>query len=89
MKITIGELRAMIREHFRHGSSPHQKTSDTKMVLKAMQDSPRLQKVFDKIDRPRELAGFLEELIDATGMSREQITRALTILYRHEKPHRQ
>jgi hypothetical protein len=88
MKIRLGELRKMIREHFRHGSAPHQRTTDSKRVLKAMQDSPTLQKAFDTIDQPRELAGIIEELIDATGMSREQIQRALSILYRHEKPRR-
>lgn len=86
MKIRLGELKKMIREHFRHGASPHQRTSDSKKVLKAMQDNPTLQRAFDVIDEPRELAGVLEELIDATGMPREKIQQALAILYRHEKP---
>lgn len=88
MKMTIDELRQMIREHFRHGVSPHQRTSDSKNVLRAMQDNQRLQKAFDKLDQPRELAGLLEELIDATGPTREQIQQALSILYRHERPRR-
>lgn len=86
MKIRLGDLRKIIREHFRHGGSPHQRTSDSKRVLRAMQDSPTLQHAFDSIDQPRELAGVIEELIDATGMSREQIEQALAILYKHEKP---
>lgn len=88
MKIRLGDLRKMIREHFRHGSSPHARTPDSNLVLKAMQDSPKVQKEFEKIDKSRELAGFLEELIDATGMSRQEIRRALATLFRHEKPPR-
>lgn len=86
MKIRLGDLRALIREHFRHGASPHQRTPDSKKVLKAMQNNPTLQRAFDYLDKPKELAGVLQELIDATGMSRESIQKALEILYRHEKP---
>lgn len=86
MKIRLGELRRIIREHFRHGASPHQKTADSKRVLKAMQDNPTLQKAFDAVDHPRELVGILEELIDATDMPREKVQQALSILFRHEKP---
>lgn len=86
MKIRLGDLRRLIREHFRHGVTTHEKNPDTKRVMKAMQDSPTLQKSFGSIDTPRELAGIIEELIDATGMSRDEISQALSILYRHEKP---
>ena len=86
MKIRIGDLRALIREHFRHGSSPHERTADAVRTLKAMQGSPTLQKAFDSIDRPRELAGVIEELIDATGMSRTDVEQALAIVFKHEKP---
>lgn len=90
MKTTEDALRRFVRahlaEHFRHGGSPHQHTSDSDRALKAMQGNPALQRAFDAVDKPRELAAILEELIDATGMTREDIARALTVLMRHERP---
>ena len=86
MKLRLRDLRLLIREHFRHGSSPHERNPDIKRVLKTMQDNPSLQRAFDTIDKPRELAGVIEELIDATGMSRDDISQALSIIFRHEKP---
>lgn len=79
-------LREFINEHFRHAVSPHERTSDSKKVLRVMQQDKLLQKAFDRINNPRELASVLEELIDATGMSREEIQHALAILFKHEKP---
>lgn len=89
VKITEEKLRQIIRqelgEHFRHAVSPHQRTMDSKRVLRAMQTDKTLQRAYQKVDKPRELLGVLEELIDASDLTREEIMQVLAKLLKHEK----
>lgn len=75
-----------VDEHFRHGDSPHKHTPTSHKVISTMQRDSALQKAFDLIKKPQDLTAIIEELIDASGLSRDEISKSIKMIMQHEKP---
>lgn len=82
----IREAVALQKEQLKNLHSKHEATVDSKRVLEMMAKSKGVMQSIKKIDNPRELAGLLEALIDASGVAdKNAVLQALTKVQGHEK----
>ena len=82
----IREEVALHKEQLKNLHSKHEATVDTKRGLEMMAKSKGVMRSIKKIDNPRELAGLLEALIDASGVAdKNAVLQALTKVQGHEK----
>lgn len=82
----IREEVALQKEQLKNLHSKHEATVDTKRVLEMMAKSKGVMRSIKKIDNPRELAGLLEALIDASGVAdKNAVLQTLTKVQGHEK----